>query len=94
MEQQGVRIWGRIRPETMAKLDKWSKELGISKSQLVNMCILAGLDSIIRAIRPTESLDAEKWADIMAAAQRKGVKFEDIEGLQTSNRDDRVETDQ
>lgn len=66
----------RITKELNEKLTGWSNRLGISKAQLANMAIQAGLGSIIRAVAPEESMSADKWAEIIKAAQEKGVQIE------------------
>lgn len=55
------------------KLEKWSNRLAISKSNLINLAIRAGLDSIIRAVEPAESLTDEQWARILKMTNGEGV---------------------
>lgn len=55
------------------KLDKWSKRMAISKTNLINLSIRAGLDAIIRAVEPAESLSEEQWAKILKSMENSGV---------------------
>lgn len=72
------RVYTRVTEETAEKIDHWAEKLGLTKGQLYNMAILAGLDSIIRAIDPVSSLTPEQ----IAALVEKGIKFEESRQLQ------------
>lgn len=68
------RIYARVTDETEKKLLLWSDKLGVTKTQLINMSILAGLDSIIRAVDPVSSLTPEQ----VVALVQKGIEFQDM----------------
>lgn len=68
------RVYARISDEIDEKLRMWAPRLGVDMSQLAGMAIVAGLDSILRAVAPAESLKPEQWAAIFAAMERQGIK--------------------
>jgi len=61
------RVAGRVPIEVNDKLDIWYRKLGITKSALITLCIHAGLNSVIRAVSPEESISTEKLAELMKA---------------------------
>jgi hypothetical protein len=68
--QQMAQFSIRVTPEVNEKINLWTKKLGISKSALVQMCISAGMGSIIRAIAPEEVMTPEMWARIVQEVQK------------------------
>ena len=58
------------------KLELWSEKIELPKSNLINLAIRAGLDSIIRAIDPTAAFDPETWAQIVKAIKPEDVNLE------------------
>jgi len=67
------KVAGRIPVDVNEKLDKWYKKLGITKSVLISMCIQAGINNVIRAISPEESISPETF---MKLAEMYDLKFE------------------
>lgn len=66
------RVMARIPDEVAEKIVSWSSRLGITQSQLMGMAIQAGLDNIIRAISPAESITPELLAKIAKAIELEG----------------------
>lgn len=73
-----VRIGAYVTPELNDRLDQWSGKIGITKSQLIAMSIMAGLDSIVRAVSPVESVEPEQWAKIIEAMEKNKVQGLDM----------------
>lgn len=67
-KQNIIRVYAKVTDEMNLQLDTWSSKLGITKSQLVNMSIMAGLGTIIRAINPESFFTPEMIAAISKAA--------------------------
>lgn len=67
-----VRLSSTVSDETAEKILYWSKKLNINKSQMINISILAGLDTVIRAISPMESMTPEQIVQIGEALVEKG----------------------
>lgn len=61
------RVMARVPDDVAEKIEKWSERLGVSQSQLMGMAIQAGLDSIIRAVSPADSLTSDQWATLFKA---------------------------
>lgn len=70
------RVWGTVTDETMNKINVWSDRLGLHKSQFVNMCIQAGIGSIIRAVAPEEALSPDQWSEIIKRVNAEGKENE------------------
>lgn len=71
------RVMARVPDEVAEKVVKWAARFGISQAQLLGMSIQAGLDSIIRAVAPAESVPPEILAKIAQALNiDEGVKNE------------------
>lgn len=68
------RIYARVTDEMESKILLWSEKLGVTKTQLINMSIMAGLDSIIRAVDPVSSLTPEQLAGMV----QKGIEFQEL----------------
>lgn len=54
----------RVSDEIGQKIVEMSKEYGITQSQLGGMAIQAGLNAIVRAVKPEQALSPEIWAKI------------------------------
>lgn len=72
------RVMARVPDEVGEKISVWSKRLGLNQSQLTGMAIQAGLDSIIRAVSPVESMSPTQWAAIMEAMEKRGFSLEGV----------------
>jgi len=68
------RITVRIPDDVCEKVYLWSGRCGVTVSQLGGMAVQAGIDSIIRAISPVESLTPDQWAAIIRAMESQGVR--------------------
>lgn len=75
------RLFINVTPEFDGKFTDWAIRLGISKSQFGNMCLQAGLNSLIRAVSPEEAFNPETIVKILQAAKRQNVQldFSDFE---------------
>lgn len=71
------RVNVRVPDQIFEKAGVWSEKLGVSKSQLMGMAIQAGLDSIIRAISPVDSISPDQWAELVAAYEARKEKSEE-----------------
>jgi len=59
------KVSGRVPVDVNEKLDKWYKKLGVTKSVLISMCIQAGINNVIRAISPEESISPETLKNLL-----------------------------
>jgi hypothetical protein len=66
-----TRIFSRVTPEFYDKFCGWAAKLGFTKSQFGSLCIQAGMNAIIRAISPEESVTPETMAKIVEALQKQ-----------------------
>jgi hypothetical protein len=83
-KKEKIRVWARVTPNINAELDKWSEELGVSKTNLISICIVAGLKGVIRMTAPEKSLTPEDWMNIFKAGQVVGKVpdlTEELKGL-------------
>lgn len=62
----GVRINVRISEDDYEKLKEWSKNLGITMSQLGGISLHSGLFAVLRAVQPEAGLDPAYMAKIVA----------------------------
>lgn len=72
------RVQVRLSNEVYAKLKEWSLKLGVTMGQLGGMAVTSGLDSILRAVSPVDSLTPEQWAKISQAIEDNKVKQEEL----------------
>ena len=77
---QNKKLYIVITPEFDAKLSSWCKRLAVSKSQLIAMAAQAGMDNIIRAIAPAESIPVDLMAQLMEALEKRGFDAERLKG--------------
>lgn len=77
------RVTVRIPDEMAEKVAHWADRLGVTQSQLMGMSMQAGMDNIIRAVAPAESITPELLAKIAKAIELEGGKKDEI----TANRD-------
>lgn len=71
------RIQVRVSDPIYDRVFMWADRLGVSVSQLSGMAIQAGLDSIIRAVSPVDSVTPEQWAKIAQAMEIRRVDEND-----------------
>jgi hypothetical protein len=76
-----AKLWITVTTEFDEKFTAWSVRLGITKSQFGNMCLQAGLGSLVRAVAPEESFSPEQLIKIIQAAENQKVQldFSDFE---------------
>ena len=74
--QPQVRLFITVTPDFDEKFSSWALRLGVSKSQFGNMCLQAGLSSVVRAVAPEEAFTPELLAQIIGAGQKLGVQLE------------------
>lgn len=67
----------RISDELGLLIEKWSKELGVTQSQLGGMAIQAGIGALLRAVKPEEAVPAETWAKIVHEMQKLDGNLEE-----------------
>lgn len=80
-KEQQPRIFVTVTPEFDARFTGWATRLGVTKSQFGNMCLQAGLNSLIRAVAPEEAFTPDQIVQIMEAAKKQNVQldFSDFE---------------
>lgn len=67
----------RVSDDIGEMVAKYSHEFGVTQSQFGGMCIQAGLGSILRAVKPEESIPVETWARIVQEIEK--LKDKEIE---------------
>lgn len=72
------RIQIRLPNEQYDKLKIWAKKFGITMAQLGGMAAQGGLDGIIRAVSPYDSVTPEQWAEIIEAMEKGKIKKGDL----------------
>lgn len=72
------RITVRVSDDVFDKVMEWSKKLGVTQSQLGGMAVHSGIDAIIRAVSPVDSLSADQWAQIVQAMDNQGVNVDQL----------------
>jgi len=70
------KIFVTVTADFDAKFTGWAKRLGVSKSQFGNMCIQAGMNSLIRAVAPEEAFSPEMIVQIMSAAKKQNIQLD------------------
>ena len=77
MSENIKRVQIRLPNDEFDKLKTWSRKLGVTMGQLGGMATQAGLDGIIRAVSPIDSVSTAKWAEIIESMElRKEGKIE------------------
>lgn len=76
-EQIIKRVQVRLPEEQFDKLKYWAHQFGMTMAQLGGMATQGGLDAIIRAVSPMDSLKPEQLADLVEVMNRKQEKPED-----------------
>ena len=75
MKTDYKRIGSRVPADVKEKIDEWAYKLGLSKSQFINICVQAGLYSVIRTIKPEDAVSPEYMALIVQAMEAQGVEI-------------------
>jgi len=76
-EQNIKRVQIRLPEEQWEKLKYWAHQFGMTMAQLGGMATQGGLDAIIRAVSPMDSLTSEQMADLVEVINRKQENPED-----------------
>lgn len=74
MSENIKRVQIRLPNDEFDKLKTWSRKLGVTMGQLGGMATQAGLDGIIRAVSPIDSVTNEKWAEIIEAMEQNKAR--------------------
>ena len=77
-EQNIKRVQIRLPEEQWEKLKYWSHQFGITMAQLGGMATQGGLDAIIRAVSPMDSIKPEQWADLVKAMENKQIPEDEL----------------
>jgi hypothetical protein len=66
------KLYIKVPAEFFENFVSWAGRLGLTRNQLGNICLQAGLKNIIRAVSPEEALTAEQIVSIarLAGADR------------------------
>lgn len=80
LRKNEAKLYIRVTRDFDKKVTSWAGRLGITKSQLGNICMQAGLSAVVKAIAPEEAFSPELLASIIKAAEDKGVVVQ-MEGL-------------
>lgn len=70
------RLFITVTPEFDERFTGWADRLGVSKSQFGNMCLQAGLNSLIRAVAPEEAFTPDMIVKIMEAAKKQDIQLD------------------
>lgn len=71
IKQDRFRISVTITDKLNKKLVQWAARMGVTKGQLANICILSGIDTIIRAVSPLDSMTPDQLNKLLMAFERK-----------------------
>lgn len=74
-KQTQPRIFVTVTPEFEEKFTSWAARLGVSKSQFGNMCLQAGLNSLVRAVAPEEAYSPAVIVRILEEAKKQGFQL-------------------
>lgn len=80
MAKDIIRVQVRLPISEYEKLKSWANKFGITMTQLGGMSVQAGLDGIIRAVSPFDSLTPEQWASITKEMDKGKIPNEEIIG--------------
>lgn len=64
------RLTVRVSDELGEQVQKYAQQFGVTQSQFGGMCVQAGLGTILRAVKPEESIPAETLARIIQEVQK------------------------
>lgn len=76
MAEDQPKLYIKVSPEFYEKFVSWADRLGLTRSQFGNMCLQAGIGSLIRAISPEEAFTPEQLIKIIQAGEKQGVKVD------------------
>ena len=76
MAQNTTRLFITLTTDFDEKFSAWADRLGVTKSQFGNMCLQAGINSLIRAVAPEEAFTPEQIVKIMDAAKKQGAELD------------------
>lgn len=67
------RVQVKVSEEFYRKFDEYCKRFRLTKSQLGNICLQAGFNSIVRAVSPEDLFTPEQIVKIVKAMEKEGV---------------------
>lgn len=80
-----AKVYARVPEDINEKLVRMGKRYGLSKSAVIAMCVQIGMNYMVAVLEPDEVLSADKLAEILVAAEKRGVNFQ-VENLENSNK--------
>jgi hypothetical protein len=66
-----AKLYIKVTDDFDRKFTKWAKRLGLTKSQLGNICMQSGLQHIIQAVSPVEAFSPTHLAAIAELANKR-----------------------
>jgi hypothetical protein len=76
MAEKDYKLYIRVSKEFYEKFESWAVRLRMTRSQFGNVCVMAGLGQIVRAVAPEEAISPAMWAKILQTVQDEGEKLE------------------
>ena len=76
-----VKVYARIRPEDAKELKRLANEFSVTQSGMIAIVVNIGLNYLKAVTNPESLLSAEKMAEIMIEAEKRGVEFKVPEEL-------------
>lgn len=76
VKKGNVRVWTSIPDDVDKRVNEWSDRMGVRKSVLLGLAVQSGLDALVRAVSPAESVPPAMLASILIEAQKQGVEID------------------
>jgi hypothetical protein len=84
MAEKDYKLYIRVSKDFYEKFEKWAVRLRMTRSQFGNVCVMAGLGQMIRAVAPEEAISPAMWAKILETVSVEQEKL-DLLGLEAIN---------
>jgi len=68
-------VWAKFEKSLDDKVVKMAEKLSMTKSSTIGLCTSIGLSLLSALINPESLISAEKMAEVMIEAEKKGVEF-------------------
>jgi len=68
-------VWAKMELDQHEELEKLAEKFGMTKSSMIALTSYIGIKLLKSLIDPESLISAEKMADIMVEAEKKGVEF-------------------
>jgi len=81
MEQEQEKMWrisGNVTDELHAEIEAYARKFGMRKTSFISFIIIMGFQAFKRTYAPESLLTPSQFADIIKAAEERGV---DVKGL-------------